>query len=286
MFSSERDRILDEYPLLNAHGLGRTRLPGPAAASGGSGAREWRIVPGDLGAARDELRAGGAGENGMRNTLVYLAEARVALSYRLMGCSWARRFNGPAPPKRSSYALKHAVEGYLRATDEEKRREGADSGRVDRRTANGAFICAALMAGLRMWAYRGSVDPDFRLGEPWAVAGLRPEDFVRPEDERMARFWRWVARHEVGDPRVEKFVADTVDALYAGATLNDLAASVAGGGTQARDVYDRLRREYGIEVPSPTDSSRLGFMQGLIEIPDDFDRMGRDAIAEAFGVIG
>ncbi len=39
-------------------------------------------------------------------------------------------------------------------------------------------------------------------------------------------------------------------------------------------------------VPLDQDESglerRLGFMEGLIQVPDDFDRLGADQIAEAF----
>ena len=37
-------------------------------------------------------------------------------------------------------------------------------------------------------------------------------------------------------------------------------------------------------VDAPTVVRRLGFMQGEISVPDDFDRMGREQIEEMFGL--
>ena len=258
LFDAERERVLAEHPLLNSNGLGLSKH-----------------TPIDLDAARGELRAGGDCEAGIRHTLEYFAEARVSLSYRLRGCGWARHFDGPAPPKRSSYGLKHQVESYLR--------EMHDRRRTDRYTSNGAFICAALMAGLQMWPYKDSINPYFRLGRPWAVAGMQPEDYPHPTDERMARFWRWAVQRDASDPLVEDFIADTVELLYSGADLKQLEAAVARGCAEAQDVYDRLRREFGFELPDETAPSRLGFMAGQIVVPDDFDRMGGPEIEQMFG---
>ena len=258
-FDSERERVLAEHPLLNSNGLGISK--------------DTSI---DLDAARDELRAGGRYEAGIRNTLEYFAEARVSLSYRLRGCGWARHLDGPAPPKRSSYGLKHQVESYFGARGRP---------RADRYTSNGAFICAALMAGLRMWPYKDSINPYFRLGRPSAVAGIQPGDYRDPDDEHMARFWRWAVQRDANDPLVEDFIADTVELLYSGADLKQLEEAVARGCAEAQDVYDRLRREFGFEVPDETASARLGFMSGQIDIPDDFDSMGGPEIEQMFGTM-
>ena len=238
-FDSERERVLADYPLLNSQGLGQGRRRRHI-----SGRWETELIPDDLDAARDELRAGGRYEGGIRNTLEYFVEGRVSLSYRLRGCGWARRFNGPAPTKRSSYFLKHLVEKYLSELDR-RRGESGGAAEVDRYTSNGAFICAALMAGLRIWSYQNSVNPDLRLGEPWAVAGLQPEDYGHPDDERMARFWRWAVQQDVSDPRVEDFVADMVDRLYGGADLKQLREAIAKECSDARRAYYLLRREFG-----------------------------------------
>lgn len=234
-FDSERERILANHPLLSSYGLGQVRQRRRISGS-------WKIecFPEDLDAARDELRSGGQHEKGIRNTLEYLVEGRVSLSYRLRGCGWARRFNGPAPPKRSSYGLKHDVERYLRNKDE--RRGVTES---ERYTSNGAFVCAALMAGLRPWSYRGSINPDFRLGTPWAVAGLQPEDYGHPDHERMAKFWRWAVQQDISDPHVEYFVSDTVDLLYSGADLPKMQKSLERASPEAWEVYQRLRKEFG-----------------------------------------
>ena len=238
-FDSERERVLEDYPLLNSQGLGqvsrRSRISG-----------HWEVeqIPNDLEAARGELRAGGRYEAGIRNALEYFVEGRVSLSYRLKGCGWARRFNGPAPPKRSSYALKHNVESYLGEIDRRREESGGKEGR-DRYTSNGAFVCAALMGGLRIWTYQNSKNPDLRLGAPWAVAGLQPEDYGHPDDEQMARFWRWAVQQDCRDFLVEDFVADTVDLLYGGADLKRLDEALGRASPEAIEIYHDLRREFG-----------------------------------------
>ena len=285
-FDAERERVLAAYPLLNAHGLGQVRRRRRIFSAESTHLERWEIecIPADLDAARDALRAGGQDERGIRNTLEYFVEGRVSLSYRLKGCGWARRFNGPAPPKRSSYALKHEVESYLREMDRCRGHDG-EAARSDRATSNGAFICAALMAGLRMWSYQDSVNPDLRLGKPWVVAGLQPEDYSQPDDTRMARFWRWVVQQDTSDPHIEQFIADTVDLLYSGADLRQLHEAAARRGSEAREAYDRLRREFGFALPDGTLSSRLGFMAGHIQVPDDFDSMGGPEIEKMFGEV-
>ena len=284
LFDAERERVLDEHPSLNSHGLGQTwrrrRFVSPDGRQ--SGRWEPEHLPDDLESAREELRAGRQCEAGIRNTLEYFAEGRVSLSYRLQGCVWARRFNGPAPPRRSSYGLKHEVERYLHEMDERRSKNGGVA-RTGRYTSNGAFICAALMAGLQMWTYKDSINPDFRLGRPWAVAGMQPEDYSHPNDERMAKFWRWAVQHEVSDSQIEDFIADVVELLYDGADLKQLREAVALGRPEAREAYNRLRREFGFEVPDEPVPSRLGFMAGQIDVPDDFDSMGGPEIEKMFG---
>lgn len=39
-----------------------------------------------------------------------------------------------------------------------------------------------------------------------------------------------------------------------------------------------------VGVDAPPEPRRLGFLAGEIAVPDDFDRMGEDAIAALFGV--
>ena len=283
-FDAERERVLAAYPLLNSHGLGqaRRRRRIPSANDEHPGRWETEHIPDNLDVARDELRKGGLHEKGIRNTLEYFVEARVSLSYRLKGCRWARRFNGPAPPKRSSYGLKHQVESYLREMDKHRRENGGATG-TNRHISNGAFICAALMAGLRTWSYQDSINPDLRLGKPWAVAGLQPEDYSHPEDRRMAKFWRWVLQQDIRESHVQEFIADTVDLLYNGATLKELQEAVATGRSEAQDAYNCLQRQFGFEPSDAAVSSRLGFMAGQIKVPDDFDTMGDPEIEKMFG---
>lgn len=72
--------------------------------------------------------------------------------------------------------------------------------------------------------------------------------------------------------------------LYEGANLSDRENSGEKSG-DARNTHDRLRRESGIEPPNSSGRLRLGFMDEPMEVPDDFDRMGQDRIAELFGAI-
>jgi prevent-host-death family protein len=39
-------------------------------------------------------------------------------------------------------------------------------------------------------------------------------------------------------------------------------------------------------LDAPAEPSRLGFLEGEIEVPDDFDRMGEREIAALFGIGG
>ena len=63
----------------------------------------------------------------------------------------------------------------------------------------------------------------------------------------------------------------------------DEALVAAQGRSEARDVYDRQRREFSFELPDEPASSRLGFMAAQIEVPDDFDSMGSPEIEKLFG---
>lgn len=290
LFNSERARVLESYPLLNSHGLGQTYHHRHIdMEDGGLGKRRvTTLFPEDLKAAREDLQAGGRYEQGIRNTLEYFVEGRISLSYRLRWCGWARHFNGPAPPRRSSYVFKHSVESYLRKKDQ-LRKESGETVENNRYTANGAFICAALMTGVRIWCYRGSINPDLRLGEPWAVAGLQPEDYGHPRDEYMAKFWRWVVQQDIQDPVMKDFIADTAGLLYDGANLEQLQKSIEHGCWQAREVYDKLRSKFGLEPgypPTIIDEPSLqclGFLAGQIKVPDDFNRMGNPEIEQMFG---
>lgn len=38
-----------------------------------------------------------------------------------------------------------------------------------------------------------------------------------------------------------------------------------------------------LDAPDAGEARRLGFLQGAFEVPDDFDRLGADAILELFG---
>ena len=290
LFDRERERVLVEYPLLNSHGLGFSERRRRTDFELEGSLRNWTIerTPKDLDLARETLQAGGKYENGIRNTLEYIVEGRISVSYRLRGCGWARRFNGPAPLRQSSYKLKNRVEGYLSERDRQRRSTGEIITR-DPFTCNGAFICAALMLGLRIWQYQNSVYPDLRLGKPWAVAGLQPQDFGDQQDIYMANFWRWVAQHEVTDDALERFVSHTVELLYDGASLDSLDMSVSEQSLERHKIFESLLREYEIERGESIGAknvkrSRFGFLAEEISIPDDFDTMGREDIEELFGL--
>jgi prevent-host-death family protein len=45
-----------------------------------------------------------------------------------------------------------------------------------------------------------------------------------------------------------------------------------------------IAKVISIESTASAHERRLGFLVGEIEVPDDFDRMGSDEIAEVFGV--
>lgn len=45
-----------------------------------------------------------------------------------------------------------------------------------------------------------------------------------------------------------------------------------------------LVRVTAIDSPEPHQQKRIGFLAGQLTIPDDFDRMGEDEIADLFGV--
>ena len=44
-----------------------------------------------------------------------------------------------------------------------------------------------------------------------------------------------------------------------------------------------IARVTSIEAPAEGQGSRLGFLAGQIEVPEDFDRMGDESIAALFG---
>ena len=287
-FESERSKVLDAQPLLNSQGL--RYLPRSRRGVKVHTVEELKRLDDreiqEFEAARDALRTGGRDEQGIRNTLEYFVEGRIALSYRLRGCTQPKRFNGPAPPKTSSYRLKHRVESFLQEHD---RRNGIvdEETKSSRFTSNGAFICASLMVGLKFWTYRGSIHPDFRIGQPWAVAGLQPDDYDESREEVMARFWRWMVQLDRDDPVLEEFIGDTIDLLYDGASLQQLRYAIVRMDERAQRMYQDLILEFrdGVSRSGNHDAkplSRIGFLVGEIEVPDDFNEMGAEEISRLF----
>lgn len=37
-----------------------------------------------------------------------------------------------------------------------------------------------------------------------------------------------------------------------------------------------------VDAPAPAAAGRIGFLKGQVNVPDDFDRMGEEAISDAF----
>lgn len=292
MFELERNRVLDSYPLLNSQGLGQAHHRRRASTrEGASEIAKWTLesFPPDLQLARDELRKGGKFENGIRNTLRYFVDGRIPLSYRLRGCAWAKRFNGPAPKRESSYTLSQSVDQFLQVNEQSG--QGYDEGKSSRTlTSNGAFICASLMVDLRIWRYANSIYPDLRLGKPWAVAGLQPEEYGHPKDVAMAKFWRWVIQQDYSNPDVANFIETAVDLLYGGANLQRMLEFVSQGSATIRETFVELSTSFGLEDQSFSHTDvgrmrhRIGFLVGKISVPDDFDEMGSEEIAKNFGM--
>ena len=284
-FNEEREHVLSSYPELNSYGLGQVRRKRRRRFDDTAAVKQiLEDYPPSLEDARSELREGGQCEQGLRNTLEYLVEAKISLSYHLRGCGWARSINGHAPSRRSSYSLKQSVDSYLQTRDKDR---GQTDLVVERFTSNGAFICGALMTGIRMRRHRGSVCPDFRLGEPWAVAGIQPEDYAHPHDERFARFWRWAVQQDSEEAYVEEFIRTAVDLMYNGANLEKLHTSMQRGQTEFQEVYERFLREFGFDpdltvAGGKTRTQRLGFLAGEFKVPDDFDEMGQKETERLF----
>jgi antitoxin (DNA-binding transcriptional repressor) of toxin-antitoxin stability system len=44
-----------------------------------------------------------------------------------------------------------------------------------------------------------------------------------------------------------------------------------------------VARVTAIDSPEPEEQKRLGFLAGEFTVPDDFDRMGQEEIADLFG---
>ena len=44
-----------------------------------------------------------------------------------------------------------------------------------------------------------------------------------------------------------------------------------------------LVKVVALDAPAPGEQKRIGFLQGEITVPDDFDEMGREEIAALFG---
>lgn len=139
LFNAERERVLAEWPRLN---------------SGGMGAGGWKKSKDELEAARSKLQESGGYEPGIFNTLEFFVTHEA---YKKSPGSTRRR--GYRKETRSSYGWKHVVESYMRRWDKEH--SASDS--EDRYTANGAFILAALMAGVEM-SNPQSYNPTFVIG--------------------------------------------------------------------------------------------------------------------------
>jgi prevent-host-death family protein len=62
-----------------------------------------------------------------------------------------------------------------------------------------------------------------------------------------------------------------------------LARAAKGEGFIIAKAGKPIARVTAIDSPEPGQQKRLGFLEGQFNIPDDFDRMGEEEIAEMFG---
>ena len=236
---------------------------------------------------REEACFRGEYEQGVRNTLEYLVHGRISLCYRLRGCSWARKFNGPAPQFEPSYTHCLRVTNYLLADADLPHRKGRLN-QVSRYTPSSALICACLMVGLPIRSRKKSEYPEVRLGKPWAIAGVQPEQFTKSSDETMARFWRWVVQQERSDSRVEEFIRSAVERLYEGSTLLEMEDFVRNESTDTQNAFHMFWDKFGVSSALAYSFSRkssqhkVGFLAGHIEISDDYDDINAVEIEESF----
>jgi prevent-host-death family protein len=66
--------------------------------------------------------------------------------------------------------------------------------------------------------------------------------------------------------------------------LSHLVARAAEGeGFIIAKAGKPMARATAIDSPAPGQQKRLGFLAGQFKVPNDFDRMGQEEIAEMFG---
>ncbi len=76
---------------------------------------------------------------------------------------------------------------------------------------------------------------------------------------------------------------DTVNIHEAKTHLSRLLTRVAQGETVViAKAGQPIAKLTGIDAPSPAQARRVGFLAGAFIIPNDFDTMGGESIAEAF----
>ena len=77
---------------------------------------------------------------------------------------------------------------------------------------------------------------------------------------------------------------ETVNMHEAKTRLSQLVSkAMKGEGFIIAKAGKPVARVTAIDSPEEGQQKRLGFLEGQFSIPDDFDRMGEDEIAEMFG---
>lgn len=65
-------------------------------------------------------------------------------------------------------------------------------------------------------------------------------------------------------------------------TLDQLEAAASGESFVIAKVGKPMVKVAALDTPAPT-QTRIGFLIGQIQVPEDFDEMGRDTIERRFG---
>ncbi|WP_110642248.1 type II toxin-antitoxin system prevent-host-death family antitoxin [Salinicola sp. CPA57] len=77
---------------------------------------------------------------------------------------------------------------------------------------------------------------------------------------------------------------ETVNIHEAKTRLSQLLAKAAEGeGFVIAKAGKPIARVMAIDSPDAGQQKRLGFMKGQFKVPEDFDRMGEEEIADMFG---
>ena len=82
-------------------------------------------------------------------------------------------------------------------------------------------------------------------------------------------------------PQVELCVTAEPWMSYWGKEIREKAAR--GEGFVIAKAGKPMVKVVPLDAPEPAQRSRLGILKGVVQVPDDFDRMGHEAIEALFG---